>query len=276
MDKTKIDWADSTWNPVTGCLHKCRYCYARSIAQRFATKEEVEPEDEGLTFPLDDPERFPVLNAPYLINGKQQPYPFGFAPTFHRYRLGQPKVWSNKSRTIFVCSMVDLFGEWVPDSWIQEVMDACCAAPQHRYLFLTKNYLRASEFRYENNWWIGRTITHTEPCGNKDKNHYLCYGVPKAKEPVWRDHPNTFISVEPIQGPVTDLAYYAHDYGYKWVIVGAETGNSKEKNIPKREWIDKIISDCELRKIPIFMKESLRSLMWPDFRQEFPWEKQVE
>lgn len=36
MDKTKIDWCDSTWNPVTGCLHGCEYCYARGIAKRFS------------------------------------------------------------------------------------------------------------------------------------------------------------------------------------------------------------------------------------------------
>lgn len=35
MDKTKIDWADASWNPVTGCLHGCAYCYARRIAERF-------------------------------------------------------------------------------------------------------------------------------------------------------------------------------------------------------------------------------------------------
>jgi protein gp37 len=27
MDKTKIEWSDSTWNPVTGCFHECEYCY---------------------------------------------------------------------------------------------------------------------------------------------------------------------------------------------------------------------------------------------------------
>lgn len=35
MNKTKIDWCDSTWNPVTGCLHGCEYCYARGITKRF-------------------------------------------------------------------------------------------------------------------------------------------------------------------------------------------------------------------------------------------------
>lgn len=37
MKKTKIDWCDSSWNPVTGCLHECKYCYARSIANRFSS-----------------------------------------------------------------------------------------------------------------------------------------------------------------------------------------------------------------------------------------------
>jgi protein gp37 len=36
MNKTKINWCDSTWNPVTGCLHGCEYCYARGIAKRFS------------------------------------------------------------------------------------------------------------------------------------------------------------------------------------------------------------------------------------------------
>ena len=27
-DRTKIDWCDASWNPVTGCLHGCEYCYA--------------------------------------------------------------------------------------------------------------------------------------------------------------------------------------------------------------------------------------------------------
>ena len=37
--KTKIDWCDSSWNPVTGCLHGCEYCYARSIAKRFGSHQ---------------------------------------------------------------------------------------------------------------------------------------------------------------------------------------------------------------------------------------------
>lgn len=54
--------------------------------------------------------------------------------------------------------------------------------------------------------------------------------------------------------------------------IGAETGNSKNKVAPKREWIDDIVDACEDYGTPVFMKESLRELMGDDFRQEFPWE----
>lgn len=33
MNKTKIDWADYTWNPVTGCLNTCEYCYAGKMQE---------------------------------------------------------------------------------------------------------------------------------------------------------------------------------------------------------------------------------------------------
>ena len=45
MQRTKIEWCDSTWNPVTGCLHECEYCYARKIAHRFGGFTELESTD---------------------------------------------------------------------------------------------------------------------------------------------------------------------------------------------------------------------------------------
>ena len=57
-----------------------------------------------------------------------------------------------------------------------------------------------------------------------------------------------------------------------WVIIGKETGHRKDKVNPEKKWIDGILMECEYSGRPIFMKESLRSLMGTDFRQEFPWE----
>lgn len=254
MEKSKIDWCDSTWNPVTGCLQECEYCYARRIAERFGGTQKY-----ANIFDLFDPVR--------EEGGRAKAYPYGFSPTFHRYRLND--FIEKPSRNIFVCSMADLFGDWVPDCWIEEVFKSCRRAPQHNYIFLTKNYMRACEFHYEKNWWIGRTITHEEPCENEDKNLFLCYGIPKTVGDGW-EHPNTFLSIEPLHGEITELPYYAHEYGYKWVIVGAETGNRKEKVIPKREWIEKIVKDCKFRNVPVFMKSSLAEIWGESLVQEFP------
>ena len=40
MNETKIDWAEMSWNPVTGCRHGCPYCYARRTAHRFDARLE--------------------------------------------------------------------------------------------------------------------------------------------------------------------------------------------------------------------------------------------
>ena len=278
MDKTKIEWADATWNPVTGCLHGCPYCYAARIAKRFGghtSGKSIVDLNNPVTplYILDEPLKNIRNDGKEVI----APLPYGFAPTFHRYRLDIPKRWK-KSRTIFVGSMTDLFGFWMPEYWIKDVMAAAREAPQHRYLFLTKNYMRACDFKFEENWWIGRTYTHTTnslaPGASKNENDYLCYGIAKsaAPYPAFAKHENTFLSVEPISGPVDDLGYYAHDHGYKWVIVGAETGNRSGKIIPQKEWIDRIVSDCDLRGIPVFMKDSLIPIVGAEnMRRDFPW-----
>ena len=62
---------------------------------------------------------------------------------------------------------------------------------------------------------------------------------------------------------------------WEWVVIGAETGNSKHKVGPKKDWIQEIADVCERYGTPVFMKESLRSLTGDEFRQEFPWEVQA-
>ncbi len=163
MNNTKIEWCDSTWNPVTGCLHGCEYCYARNQAKRFEGYGGAD--GKIITY---NPLKISELYIPLTItrkNGKTvtAPYPFGFEPTFHRYLLDIPQHWK-KPRTIFVCSMADLFGDWVPDEWIEEVFKACEKATQHRYLFLTKNPKRygdlakAGKLPQRENMWYGSTL----------------------------------------------------------------------------------------------------------------------
>ena len=116
---TKIDWCDSSWNPVTGCYHKCEYCYARGIANRYGGYN-IDPVGES-TLIGTRPDGTRIVELEHQLsrvdkNCKVRPaaYPYGFTPTLHRYRLDEPQEWT-QPRTIFVCSMADLFGNWVPE-----------------------------------------------------------------------------------------------------------------------------------------------------------------
>ena len=113
-----IGWARWSWNPVTGCLHNCAYCYARDIANRF--------------------------------------FPQGFEPTFLPERLPAPqhtKIPASADpddpawRRVFTCSMADLFGKWVAQEWIDAVFEAIVAAPEWEFLCLTKFPQRLADAR---------------------------------------------------------------------------------------------------------------------------------
>lgn len=243
MNKTKIDWCDSTWNPITGCLHNCEYCYARTIANRFGFHASEPDINERV-----------LLEMP-ISAGRKVPYPFDFQPTFHRYRIAE--YLNKKGRSIFVCSMADLFGNWVPDSWLDEVFDACDKAPQHNYLFLTKNVDRYVGYGVpmSKNMWYGTSITRESEMHLFNSLPVLC---------------NTFVSIEPI---LEDLQVEKHNVMFRqvdWVIIGAETGRRKDKVIPKREWIEDIINECRKNGTPVFMKSSLAEIWGEPLIQEFP------
>ena len=166
-----------------------------------------------------------------------------------------------------MCSMADLFGEWVPDDWIIDVLNACRLAPQHRYLFLTKNPDRYDELEdkdiitdKDTNFWLGSTVT----VETRDKLHYN-----KAL--------HTFQSCEPMLAPwppagTPNPESMREGYMPEWVIFGAETGNRKDKVVPEKAWVDNAVQMCRNMKAKVFMKESLRGIMGADFVQEFPWE----
>lgn len=245
MENTKIDWCDSTWNPVTGCLHACEYCYARRIAERFGRK----PLHPGVD----------TLEHPYVLNGRKQPYPFGFNPTFHRYKLNE--YIGKQGRNIFVCSMADLFGDWVPEIWIEEIIATCEKAPQHNYLFLTKNYKRYGEHVVpkRENMWYGVSVTKESQVDSYDTFLSTAY---------------TFASIEPI---LEDIKPYKHKGLFRimdWIIVGVETGRRKDKGVPKRKWIEDIVNVCTETGTPIFMKSSLADIWGEPLIQEFPGQLQ--
>lgn len=126
---TSIDWARWSWNPVTGCLHGCAYCYARDAA-------------------------------------KLHKFPQGFTPSLIPERLTAPQnkrvpkqaADDPSHRNVFTCSMADLFGKWVPCEWINAVLEQVREAPQWNFLFLTKFPQRLTEFAFPENAWVGTSV----------------------------------------------------------------------------------------------------------------------
>ncbi len=216
MNRTKIEWTDFTWNPVTGCLHGCPYCYGRKIANRFRSI-----------------------------------FPNGYKPTFHPERLEEPYRIKKPSK-IFVCSMGDLFGNWVPAKWIEAVIRVAEDNPQHIFQFLTKNPARYKEFSFPRNCWLGTTVTSYE-----DQDRIL--DLPRYGE---NGRTINFVSFEPLLGEVNLEGWI---WGYiDWVIIGAQTNPYRP---PKPEWVERIIVGARRNGKPVFLKDNLR---WPERIQEFP------
>lgn len=218
MNKTKIEWCDRTWNPVTGCEYGCPYCYARKIAQRF-----------------------PIFNK--------------FKPTFHEKRLQRP-LKIKEPQVVFVSSMGDLFGPWVPSPWISRILNICEQAHWHRFIFLTKNPARYNNWEFPPNCIAGFTAVNHEDYYNKMSKLYS----PTA------ERLNLMVSLEPLQGPVIPGSHNLAKY-LKWIIIGAETGNRKNRIRPYNPWVINIIRNSDERlNIPIFVKDSLPGFI----RREYP------
>jgi protein gp37 len=204
MNKTKIEWCDFTWNPVVGCKHGCSYCYARRINNRFHYIESWEN---------------PVFFEDRL---------------FEPYSLNRPSI-------IFVCSMSDLFGAWVPSYWPNIILDVVRENPQHRFMFLTKNPNRYKELPVENsfpvNAWLGVTINSN---ANKQRINEL-KDLPKSIK--------KYVSIEPLLGMCDDLDLSCLDL----VIVGAMTGPGAL--MPKIKWIQSIKCD------QIFWKGNIKTYL---------------
>ena len=222
LNKTKIEWCSRTWNPVTGCKHGCAYCYARKIAERFRGSKA---------------------------------WPNGFDPMFRPERLNDPAI-EMKPQSIFVCSMADLFGDWVPDEWINQVFDACLTSPQHTYLFLTKNpkrYLTIPGIYIRKNHWFGATVTNQYDAGQRV--HWL-ERLPEG---------NTFISYEPLLDKVMPPAFTTIDQ----VIIGAQTN---PVFMPDNFWIAEIQDAAERACARVFCKDSLQSIPDTLFTRDLCWQ----
>ncbi len=233
-----VQWARWTWNPVTGCLHGCEYCYAREMAN-------------SATF--------------------KTAYPTGFDPLLRTDRLDAPanttfpvNETSPEAKRVFVCSMADLFGAWVPAEWIEKVFSAMGDAPQFEYLLLTKNPKRYRDITIPGNAWIGATVDSNERAAETIE---VMRGVDTGAV--------KWLSLEPLHEPIE-----ANFTGIDWVVIGARSGTNQEGRTipgfaPKFEWVADIVHQAKKVGCKIYLKANLlgqTSDQWPGMQllQETP------
>lgn len=181
-------------------------------------------------------------------------------PKFFPERLKQFE--SKKPKSVFINSMSDI-AYWEIE-WAREVMSAIRENRQHTYIFLTKGGRTYPSGFHE--IWSLRELYDLK------KTVYIGKTVTRQRElEIFAQY--DFLSIEPVLEPI-DLSVLKHNLYTKAVIIGAETGKRKDKVVPKREWIKGIVFECDHAGVAVFMKESLRTIMGCDFRQDkLPWEK---
>lgn len=231
-----ISWASWSWNPVTGCLHGCDYCYAREIATstRFADA-----------------------------------YPVGFTPLFHEERLDAPanttipaaRRGDPSYKRVFVCSMADLYGRWVPDEWIQRVHESMLASPWWEYLLLTKFPSRYVGLTLPERAWVGTSVDEQKRVRIAEDAFRKIEGV-KVK----------WLSLEPLREPLefTDLSMF------DWVVIGAQTETRQPDGkvaafSPPLDWVIKIYMQAREAGCRVHFKDNVWNgkpgLEWPN---EYP------
>ena len=218
MTKTKIEWSDRVWNPVTGCTKVspgCKNCYAETLAKRFWQDREFTDVQTHFT------------------------------------KLQLPLGWRKPSR-IFVNSMSDLFHEEVDDEFILHVYRIIAMAQKHKFLVLTKRPERAltwydfyrehllksvkMEYYKLPNLWMGVTVENQRTF---DRIYYLRH-IPAVVR---------FVSFEPLLERVRGSLESIH-----WVIVGGESGFKARPF--ELEWAREIRDVCKVNKIPFFFKQT--------------------
>jgi protein gp37 len=166
-NNSKIEWTESTWNPVTGCNKispGCKNCYAERMAKRLK-----------------------LMGSERYVNE--------FKLTLHEDVIEEPLNWK-KPKTIFVNSMSDLFHERIPLEFIQKVFNVMVKAEWHTFQILTKRSERLEELSkflpWSKNIWMGVSVEN-------QKYTYRINNLQKVPSAV------RFLSVEPLIGKITKL-----------------------------------------------------------------------
>lgn len=266
---TKIEWVKNrdgsqgvSWNPIraVGGGHWCRKispgcanCYAERLQPRFKGPKSYTAKDKPGLY-LDER----ILEAPL------------------RWR---------KPRTVFVCSMTDLFGSWVPDDWLDKIFAVMAVCQDSTFQVLTKRPRRMPDYmaqieaekdlqRWINaaNDWGAWPEDAVEWC---PQNIWLGFSAEDQRRFDERIGPmlelaaagwNTWASLEPLLGPIaldaaSNLAVGDFEFsvapeftGLRWVVTGGESGPKARPSHP--DWFRAIRDQCVAAGVPYFHKQA--------------------
>lgn len=223
-----------TWNPIGGCLHGCRWampdgttaiCYAEMVAGRVAG----------------------------------QHYASGFAHHYwHPERLRDPLTVKEPAR-IFLDSMADLFGRWVPAEHIQAVLDVVCEAEHHIFLSLTKNAPRLIQIAaFPANLHIGVSSPPDQMLGHTLTRAQQEKMLRRNLETLSHFSHNrvTWMSFEPLSWDVANIvAEYPN--ALRWAVIGAAS-NGPRTFQPEAVHIARLLAVLDAHQVPVFFKGNLQ------------------
>lgn len=259
--KTKIEWTDASWNPIRGCSRVstgCINCYAESIAARFS--EPGQPYN-GLAHFVTYP-------------GGEHEARWTGEVRFIEERLMDPLRW-RKPRRIFVNSMSDLFHEKIPDKWIDRIFSVMALCPQHIFQVLTKRPERMRD--YIRVWFERLAINDVfidHPTGRTRFADLIDWSLlPSILPNVWlgtscENQETTderipfllqtpaaisFISAEPLLGPIDIQRFLEEPTRLSWVIIGGESGSGARPF--HVSWANQIIEQCVTAGVACFVKQ---------------------
>jgi protein gp37 len=238
-----IEWCSYTWNPIGGCKHACRWtmpdgstakCYAEEVAAGIARNN----------------------------------YQFGFDAHYWKPQLLSEPLKLKEPARIFLDSMSDLMGAWVPEDQIKAVLQVARQAEWHTFQLLTKNAPRLKQFVFPDNVWVGVSSAPDQMLGHTlDQNQQERY-MHKALSTLSGLHsPVTWMSFEPLSWGVAPIvAQYPN--ALKWAVIGAASNGSKYYQ-PNPRHVEALLKVLDGQGVPVFFKGNLN---WSPWREEFPGE----
>jgi protein gp37 len=215
--KSKIEWTDATWNPVTGCTKVspgCKHCYAETFSERFRG-----------------------------VPGNY--FERGFDLQLRPSKLDEPKRWK-QPKVIFVNSMSDLFHERVPVEYIREVFEVMRSTPRHTYQVLTKRSARMVEvcrdIEIPSNVWMGVSVESADYLWRVDHLRQV--------------EANRFLSCEPLLGTLDGLDLTGIGWVIGGGESGSHLVKHQERRLDRHpEWIRRLRDICERASVPFHFKQ---------------------